>query len=111
VNKISTHVLDTSLGKPAHGVTVRFFDHVDGEWRIRAEGETDPDGRCGQLYAETSISAGTYRLCFETGPYFAANGVKALYPEVVVTFEVEEGQSYHIPLLLSPFGYSTYRGS
>lgn len=106
---LSTHVLDTHRGRPAGGVPVR-LDRYDGQsWRALAELATDADGRAGGLPAP---EAGTYRLRFGTGPYFAALGVDTFYPEVSVIFAVTDpGEHYHVPLLVSPFGYSTYRGS
>lgn len=96
---LSTHVLDTSVGRPAAGVRVRLELH-DAGWRTIADGTTDSDGRiAGWDTAET----GTYRLVFEVNGEF--------YPEVTVTFRVADDSHYHVPLLLSPFGYSTYRGS
>jgi 5-hydroxyisourate hydrolase len=106
---LSTHVLDTTRGRPAHGVPVR-LDRHDGEtWRRLAEVETDDDGRLHDLPA---WDAGTYRLRFGTGPYFAGHGVETFYPEVTVIFAITDpGEHHHVPLLLSPYGYSTYRGS
>jgi 5-hydroxyisourate hydrolase len=114
VNRISTHVLDTALGRPAAGVPVRLERaETSGEWRLVGSAITDEDGRCGQLLPEPHVlSVGVYRLVFGTGTYFAANRALALYPVVEVTFEVRTGEThFHIPLLLSPNGYSTYRGS
>ncbi|MEU5881573.1 hydroxyisourate hydrolase [Spirillospora sp. NPDC047279] len=107
---LSTHVLDTHRGLPATGVPVR-LDRHDGEtWRSVAEGETDADGRWRAL--EEPPETGTYRLRFGTGPYFAGLGVPTFYPEISVIFTVADGGTrQHVPLLLSPYGYSTYRGS
>jgi 5-hydroxyisourate hydrolase len=105
---ISTHVLDAALGRPAAGVAVRLED-VTG--LALGEAATDDDGRVAEL-APGSLEAGTYRLRFDTGGYFSAAGRDNFYPEVVVAFTVADGaQHYHVPLLLSPFAYSTYRGS
>ena len=105
---LSTHVLDTSLGKPAAGITV-VMESVDGQ--AIGDGITDGDGRVGSLGPER-LDAGDYRLRFASGGYFAARGVEAFYPEVVVVFTVADAdQHYHVPVLLNPFGYSTYRGS
>ena len=105
---LSTHVLDTSLGKPAAGITV-VLESVDGQ--AIGDGITDGDGRVGSLGPER-LDAGDYRLRFASGGYFAARGVEAFYPEVVVVFTVADAdQHYHVPVLLNPFGYSTYRGS
>lgn len=108
---ISTHVLDTSRGRPAAGVTVR-LDRADGpHWEPVGSAVTDPDGRVPALVGSPP-AAGRYRLTFDTAGYFAATGASVFYPEVSVIFVVDQGEDHlHIPLLLSPFGYSTYRGS
>jgi 5-hydroxyisourate hydrolase len=105
---MSTHVLDATAGVPAAGVAVALERRGgDGEWRAVADGRTDGDGR---LRFPGEAAAGSYRLTFATGPWFAARGASSFYPEVTVTFMVVTGH-YHVPLLLSPFAYSTYRGS
>lgn len=105
---LSTHVLDTSLGKPAAGVTV-VLESVAGE--ALGDGITDGDGRVGSIGPER-LETGDYRLRFASGGYFAAQGVEAFYPEVVVVFTIADAaQHYHVPVLLNPFGYATYRGS
>jgi 5-hydroxyisourate hydrolase len=102
-------VLDTSAGRPAAGIRVTLEDVGGGTWL--GEGNTDEDGRVPQIGPDR-LDAGDYLLRFATGEYFAARGTRAFYPEVVVVFTVSDpGQHYHVPLLLSPFGYSTYRGS
>jgi 5-hydroxyisourate hydrolase len=113
MTKISTHILDVSLGRPATNVPVLLeAKGPGGSWSEAASGVTDSDGRLKDLAANKNLSAGIYRLTFETGEYFAAQQMSGLYPQVVIIFETKEGQEhYHIPLLLSPFGYSTYRGS
>jgi 5-hydroxyisourate hydrolase len=114
MTRISTHVLDLARGKPANSVPVRLErQEASATWRLLASASTDHDGRCPQLLPEDeALSPGLYRLTFETGLYFAAHQVSGLYPSVVVTFQVSEGESqFHIPLLLSPNGYTTYRGS
>jgi 5-hydroxyisourate hydrolase len=110
---ITTHVLDISAGAPAAGVTVRLEVRMGDRWVTLAEKQTDADGRARDLMADGSrLDAGTYRITFATGAYFAARGVSAFFPEATVMFEVKDAaQHYHVPLLLSPFGYSTYRGS
>jgi 5-hydroxyisourate hydrolase len=106
---LSTHVLDATSGRPAAGVSVRVEQWADGEWRSATEARTDGDGRVGAL---GDPGEGVHRLCFDTGAYFAAAGVDTFYPEVTVTFTVvDAGAHHHVPLLLSPFAYSTYRGS
>jgi 5-hydroxyisourate hydrolase len=108
---ISTHVLDTSSGRPAAGVSLVLERAADAGWEAIARGVTDADGRARELLS-SAAERGRYRLTFDTGAYFRARGVAGLYPEVVVTFAVERGEDhYHVPLLLSPYGYSTYRGS
>jgi 5-hydroxyisourate hydrolase len=103
---LSTHVLDAGLGRPAAGVAVR----LDGEGRRLAEARTDPDGRVRELAGD--LPAGEYRISFDTGGYFAATGQRGFYPEVVVVFQVTDpARHHHVPLLLSPFAYSTYLGS
>lgn len=111
---ITTHVLDTARGRPAPGVAVALDARAaDRGWRTIASGETDADGRLRRLVPDgVPIVPGVYRLVFDTRRYFAAAGVDAFYPEVVVVFEVAAGEThYHVPLLLAPFGYTTYRGS
>ncbi len=114
MNRISTHVLDTAKGKPAAGVPVR-LDRQDssGKWSSLGSARTDQDGRCGQLLpANATLAEGLYRLTFDTASYFAACGVDGLYPVVEISFRIRSGESqFHIPLLLSPHGYTTYRGS
>ena len=109
MSSLSTHVLDTTRGRPAAGVPVRLDRYVGDTWKPLAEELTDDEGRLGDLPAR---EAGTYRLRFGTGPYFAALGVETFYPEVSVVFVVTGADGhYHVPLLVSPYGYTTYRGS
>lgn len=111
MSHLTTHILDTSRGRPAADVAV-VLDHRDGDaWTEVARGTTDSDGRIGELGPER-LASGTYRLSFAVGEYFAAHDEQGFYPEVQVTFRVDENEAhYHVPLLLNPFGYSTYRGS
>jgi 5-hydroxyisourate hydrolase len=115
MSTISTHVLDTSRGKPASGVQVDLaLQDADGGWVPLARAWTNEDGRITAplLLDGKELEAGTYRLTFETEAYFSALGVKCFYPQVSVVFRIEDAaQHYHVPLLLSPYGYSTYRGS
>jgi 5-hydroxyisourate hydrolase len=107
---ISTHVLDASEGTPAPGISVALSRRLPGPaggWLDLELGVTDSGGR---LRFDAVTPGGVYRLVFATGPYFAARSVTAFYPEVTITFTVTDGH-YHVPLLLSPFAYSTYRGS
>ena len=110
---ITTHILDTSKGRPASGVLVVLEVRAESGYREIGRGETDADGRLRTLVpVGTELVAGTYRITFATGAYHAANGTIGFYPEVTIAFEVREPtQHYHVPLLLNPFGYSTYRGS
>jgi 5-hydroxyisourate hydrolase len=110
---ITTHVLDTALGRPAAGVAVRLERlGAGGEAETLARGITDDDGRIGTLLEPGSLRVGPHRITFDTGAYFDATGQRGFYPEVSVVFVVEEPSAHHhVPLLLSPFGYSTYRGS
>jgi 5-hydroxyisourate hydrolase len=110
---ITTHVLDVSIGKPAEGVPVVLeVEDVGTGWRQLGRGQTDKDGRLRDLLAAGALVEGTYRLTFDTHTYFADRKITEFYPQVSVVFSVHEsGEIYHIPLLLSPFGYSTYRGS
>lgn len=108
---VTTHVLDTGSGKPAADVPIT-LNMLDGErWVRLAEGVTDKDGRINQLGPDRLLR-GTYSLVFDTGKYFASSGTETFFPEVTLTFGVVESEAhYHVPLLLSPFAYSTYRGS
>ncbi len=110
---ITTHVLDTARGKPAAGVAVQLSVTEGGTFRLIGRGATDADGRCKTLLADAGpLAPGVYRLTFEVGAYFAALSVESFYPHVNIHFEVKPGGGhYHVPLLLSPWGYSTYRGS
>jgi 5-hydroxyisourate hydrolase len=118
VSAITTHVLDTSIGRPAAGVNVVLErGGKSSEWQVVGHGETDVDGRVRTLMDEqTPLEAGLYRLLFDTRRYFGGRGIRAFYPSVVVMFEVGDedvrrAPHYHLPLLVSPFGYTTYRGS
>ena len=114
MSTISTHVLDTATGRPAEGVRV-VLERVgdDGDGAVAGSGTTDADGRVTALLPPgVPLAAGTWRLRFDTGDWFARAGRDAFYPEITVLFRVAAGDGhYHVPLLLSPFGYSTYRGS
>ena len=110
--KITTHVLDTARGTPASGVAIA-LEAVDGAaTRPVARGVTDDDGRLRTLTEPDGVPAGTYRLTFETAPYFERHGTECFFPVAHITFVVRDaGAHFHVPLLLSPFSYSTYRGS
>jgi 5-hydroxyisourate hydrolase len=111
MSTLSTHVLDAASGQPAAGVRVT-LERRDGDgWQPLGVAVTDDDGRARDL-APGGLGAGVHRLVFATGAYFAATGQTGFYPEVSVVFEVTDtGRHYHVPLLLSPFAFSTYRGS
>ncbi|MDP9343891.1 MAG: hydroxyisourate hydrolase [Actinomycetota bacterium] len=113
MSSITTHVLDLASGRPAEGVGVALEIKEEDGWRLLGAGATDGDGRLRDLLPDDQgLETGTYRLTFDTGGYFDETGTAAFYPEAVVTFRVAHpAQHYHVPLLLSPFGYSTYRGS
>ncbi len=111
---ISTHVLDTTTGRPAAGVGVVLERQgAGGELQHVSRARTDADGRVRELVpGAVDLDTGTYRLTFETGAYFETLEIEGFYPRVSVLFMVRDSsQHYHVPLLLSPYGYSTYRGS
>ena len=111
---ISTHVLDTSIGKPAEGVLIKLERNTPGTgWTLLAEAVTDSGGRVGQLLPPNDhLHLGGYRLRFDVESYFADQQRDTFFPEVTIQFEIhDESSHYHVPLLLSPYGYSTYRGS
>jgi 5-hydroxyisourate hydrolase len=111
---ISTHVLDTARGRPAAAISVVLERRSGaGEWIAVGRGETDRDGRLQSLHPDGApIVPAVYRLTFQTRPYFDSLGVAAFYPEVVVVFETAAGEThYHVPLLIGPFGFTTYRGT
>ena len=113
MSAITTHILDTSLGRPAAGVPVVLHAKTPaGDWKELGRGSTDNDGRLRTLMADTALAEGMYRLTFDTSAYFGNRQTPTFYPKITVEFEVRDATShYHVPLLLSPFGYSTYRGS
>jgi 5-hydroxyisourate hydrolase len=111
MSTVTTHVLDTSLGRPATGVPVRLERLADGQPSLVAEASTDDDGRVRELGPD-GLAPGTYRVVFDTGAYFARSGRRTFYPQVTIIFLVDAADGhYHVPLVLSPFAYSTYRGS
>jgi 5-hydroxyisourate hydrolase len=107
---ISTHVLDISRGTPASGIVVVLEMRRGTGWTVIGSAPTDVNGRI-ESFSRDEPSAGTYRLIFDTAAYQRAAGVTPFFPDVTVSFDVQSGQRYHVPLLLSPFGYSTYRGT
>ena len=116
---ISTHVLDTARGRPAAGVAVSLARKSGNGWTELAAASTDAGGRVGNLLPQVKDPAGSYRLRFDVGAYFAAQGAGAgagadaapFYPYVEIVFQIRDVEHYHVPLLVSPFGYTTYRGS
>ena len=107
---ITTHVLDTAAGRPASGMSVVLAVQKDGEWVRLAAGRTDQQGRLTKLSEGLSIAPGVYRLTFDTGAYHG--DVQSFFPEVQVIVKLREaGEHVHVPLLISPFGYTTYRGA
>lgn len=114
MSAITTHILDTTSGLPGAGIPVvlEHKTHSSG-WQVITEGITDIDGRVNNLLSATeAFLPGHYRLIFDTGAYFAMRSIECFFPLVTVGFVVKDSlQHYHVPLLLSPFGYSTYRGS
>jgi 5-hydroxyisourate hydrolase len=116
MSSITSHVLDIALGQPARNLRARLerLEAIEGaqDWTTLAEGLTDEDGRIKAFSPDGAIKTGTYRLCFDTRTYLEASGRPVFYPQIDIVFSVDrEGERYHVPLLLSPFGYSTYRGS
>lgn len=114
MSAITTHVLDTAGGRPAAGVPVTLERRKDaGDWETLGSGHTDDDGRLKTLLPpERRPDPGVYRLTFDTDAYFAASKTESFYPAAQISFYVRDaGQHYHVPLLLSPFGFTTYRGS
>ncbi len=113
MSPITTHILDTARGCPAAGVAVVLEAlTAENEWRRIGEGQTDADGRNKALMDPGTLTAGVYRITFDTAGYYDGLGSTSFYPEVQIAFEVRAAdEHYHVPLLLSPYGYSTYRGS
>ena len=110
MSSLSTHVLDAVLGQPAAGVRVTLLSSGAGDWREIGSDETDTDGRIA-TFTSGALAPGGYRLVFATGAYFERSGQQGFYPEVVISFVLDEERHYHVPLLLSPYAFSTYRGS
>ena len=112
MSAITTHILDVSTGVPARGVAITLEQETSEGWKIIGEGVTDDDGRLKDLLAADAVlQMGNYRLIFETGNYFFDRQIESFYPQITIAFTVFDSSHYHVPLLLSPFGYSTYRGS
>lgn len=112
VSQLTTHILDTSIGTPAKGICIKLKKPIENTWQTVALGITDEDGRITDLLPSgIDLPAGPYQMHFQTAPYFAAQEKTSFYPKVVIDFNTFDQTHYHIPLLLNPFGYTTYRGS
>jgi 5-hydroxyisourate hydrolase len=113
MSSITTHVLDTSRGRPASGIEVVLQIRTGHVWKVLGSGLTDANGRCNTLMAgDETIESGTYRLLFGVGAYYHAQHTETFYSEIPIVFEILHLEAhYHVPLLISPFGYSTYRGT
>ncbi|KAJ0171715.1 hypothetical protein K1T71_012478 [Dendrolimus kikuchii] len=108
---LSTHALDISTGTPVAGLFVELYKQKTDSWVLWHNTATNSDGRIQFPFSNDSMSEGIYKLVFKTGDHYKNLEIKTLYPFIEITFEIKDGEHYHIPLLLSPFGYSTYRGS
>ncbi|XP_028163878.1 5-hydroxyisourate hydrolase [Ostrinia furnacalis] len=108
---LSTHVLDTSSGRPAAGLFVELYKQKEEKWALWHSTMTNSDGRIQFPFSNDSMSEGTYKLMFKVGDYYKCNDKETFYPYVEIVFKTKQGEHYHVPLLLSPYGYSTYRGS
>ena len=112
MSQLTTHILDTTKGKPAQGVAIVLFQQHTDEWREITAGTTNADGRIPNLLKkDVLLEPGIYKLRFGTKEYFGNQGIQTFYPFVEITFTITGNEHYHVPLLLAPFGYSTYRGS
>lgn len=112
MSQLTTHILDTTKGKPAEGVTIILYQQQNNSWKEIAKGTTNSDGRIADLLLkDTVLEFGTYKMKFETKEYFDKQSTKTFYPFVEIVFDINTKEHYHIPLLLNPFGYNTYRGS
>jgi 5-hydroxyisourate hydrolase len=112
MSAITTHVLDTSRGRPAAGLKIELHKKAGEDWKSVGAGMTDENGRCNALLGDAPLTAGIFRLTFHAGAYFKAQHVETFYTDIPVIFEVRDARAHHhVPLLVSPFGYSTYRGS
>ena len=113
MSQITTHVLDTSQGMPAEGIKISLQKPIDeDQWETITSGTTNSDGRIADFLADDQVIApGIYRMLFETKAYFEQSQTRSFYPYVGVVFEIFDTEHYHVPLLLNPYGYSTYRGS
>ena len=111
MSQLTTHILDTTLGKPAQGVSITLYKEM-GEWKEMAKGITNADGRITDLLQkDVLLPHGNYKLKFDTKPYFDRQSIASFYPFIEIIFTISTSEHYHVPLLLNPYGYSTYRGS
>ena len=112
MSQVTTHVLDTAAGKPGKDISIRLMKNENDNWVAIAQGITNADGRISDLLpAGKILSPGNYKILFNTGEYYKIQKVETFYPAVEILFTVFDDSHYHVPLLISPFGYSTYRGS
>ena len=112
MSQLTTHILDTTKGKPAAGVTITLFRDQMEQWKEIAKGITNSDGRIPDLLKkDVLLEYGTYKMRFETKHYFDRQDMPVFYPYIEIIFDIRSNEHYHIPLLLNPYGYSTYRGS
>lgn len=112
MSQVTTHVLDTAAGRPGRDISIRLMNKVNNDWQTIAQGVTNGDGRVADLLpAGNILSPGVYKMVFETGNYYSGQKIKSFYPSVEILFHIFDDAHYHVPLLISPFGYSTYRGS
>lgn len=112
MSQITTHILDTTKGKPAQGVRISLYQQHNEEWKEIGIGTTNSDGRVSDLFnKEARLAKGIYKMRFETGEYFEKQGMQSFYPFVEIVFNITTREHYHVPLLISPHGYNTYRGS
>lgn len=112
MSQITTHILDTTKGKPATGVTITLYAKEGQDWQKIARGITNDDGRIPDLIkTDAVLPLGIYKMNFDTKGYFETQKTESFYPTVDIVFEIKTTEHYHVPLLLNPFGYSTYRGS
>jgi 5-hydroxyisourate hydrolase len=110
--RITSHILDTSRGRPAEGITIILYHGGNDEWKEIARTKTNADGRApGSVNNDSPLQEGIYKLRFETKDYFDKTRTETFYPYVEIVFEIGSEEHYHVPLLLNPYGYATYRGS
>ena len=112
MSQITSHILDTTRGRPASGITVILYSGENDQWTEITRSRTNEDGRVGDLLSTgESLQRGIYKLRFETKDYFDRNQIPTFYPYVEIIFDIQNAEHYHVPLLLNPYGFSTYRGS